>query len=69
MHTSHSLNRISQWFSHSCPLSQEDFEKLVHLLRLRPLRFCTFLTAWFGEERMEQSDFRVSEPLKPLVPG
>ncbi len=35
-------------------LSQEDLDTLVDLLRLRPIQFCLFLTALFGEERMEQ---------------
>ncbi len=35
-------------------LSQEDLDKLVDLLRVRPLQFCLFLSALFGEERMEK---------------
>jgi hypothetical protein len=35
-------------------LGQEDLDKLVDLLRHRPLQFCLFLSALFGEERMEK---------------
>ncbi len=35
-------------------LSQEDLDKLVDLLRVRPLQFCLFFSALFGEERMEK---------------
>jgi hypothetical protein len=35
-------------------LSQEDLDTLVDLLRVRPLQFCLFLSALFGEERMEK---------------
>jgi len=35
-------------------LSQEDLDTLVDLLRVRPLQFCLFLAALFGEERMEK---------------
>ena len=35
-------------------LSQEDLDKLVDLLRVRPLQFCLFLSALFGEEGMEK---------------
>jgi len=35
-------------------LCQEDLDKLVDLLRVRPLQFCLFLAALFGEERMEK---------------
>ena len=35
-------------------LSQEDLDRLVDLLRLRPLQFCLFLSAFFGEAQMEQ---------------
>jgi hypothetical protein len=34
-------------------LSQEDLDKLVDLLRVRPPQFCIFLAALFGEEQME----------------
>jgi len=34
-------------------LGQEDLDKLVDLLRIRPLQFCLFLAALFGEDRME----------------
>src|SRR5437879_3240512 len=35
-------------------LGQEDLDKLVDLLRVRPLQFCMFLAALFGEEQMEK---------------
>jgi hypothetical protein len=35
-------------------LCQEDLDKLVDLLRHRPLQFCMFLAALYGEERMEE---------------
>ena len=35
-------------------LRREDLDKLVELLRLRPLQFCLFLAALYGEERMEK---------------
>ena len=35
-------------------LCQEDLDKLVDLLRVRPLQFCMFLAALFGEEQMEK---------------
>src|SRR5580700_4416414 len=35
-------------------LCQEDLDRLVDLLRVRPLQFCLFLAALFGEERMEK---------------
>ena len=35
-------------------LSQEDLDTLVDLLRIRPLQFCLFLAALFGEDRMEK---------------
>lgn len=34
-------------------LSQEDLDTLADLLRLRPLQFCLFLSALYGEDRME----------------
>ncbi|HEY4359530.1 MAG TPA: hypothetical protein VGN17_01105 [Bryobacteraceae bacterium] len=34
-------------------LGQEDLDKLVELLRHRPIQFCMFLAALFGEEQME----------------
>lgn len=34
-------------------LSQEDLDKLVDLIRIRPLQFCMFLAALFGEQQME----------------
>jgi len=35
-------------------LCQEDLDKLVDLLRVRPLQFCMFSAALFGEEQMEK---------------
>jgi hypothetical protein len=35
-------------------LSQGDLDTLVDLLRVRPLQFCMFLAALFGEEQMEK---------------
>jgi hypothetical protein len=35
-------------------LCQEDLDTLVDLLRVRPLQFCMFLAALFGEEQMEK---------------
>jgi hypothetical protein len=35
-------------------LCQEDLDKLVDLLRIRPLQFCMFFAALFGEEQMEK---------------
>jgi len=35
-------------------LSQEDLDKLVEPARVRPLQFCMFLAALFGEDRMEK---------------
>jgi hypothetical protein len=35
-------------------LSQEDLDTLVDLLRIRPIQFCMFLAALFGEEQMEK---------------
>jgi hypothetical protein len=35
-------------------LGQADLDTLVDLLKLRPLQFCMFLAALYGEERMEQ---------------
>ena len=34
-------------------LGQGDLYKLVDELRLRPLQFCMFLAALYGEDRME----------------
>jgi hypothetical protein len=34
-------------------LRQEDLDKLVDILKVRPLQFCMFLAALFGEEQME----------------
>ncbi len=35
-------------------LCQEDLDKLVDLVRVRPIQFCMFLAALFGEKRMEE---------------
>src|ERR1035438_6664611 len=35
-------------------LSQEDLDTLVDLLRVRPIQFCLFLSALFGEKQMEE---------------
>ena len=35
-------------------LSREDLEKVVNLIRKRPLQFCMFLTALLGPAAMEQ---------------
>jgi len=35
-------------------LSEEDLRKVIELLRPRPIQFCKFLTALFGEEAMER---------------
>ena len=35
-------------------LSQEALDTLVDLLRIRPIQFCMFLAALFGEEQMEK---------------
>lgn len=47
-------------------LSQEDLDKLVDLLRIRPLQFCMFLAALFGEERMEKLISSSVEQVKAL---
>jgi hypothetical protein len=47
-------------------LSQEDLDKLVDLLRVRPLQFCLFLAALFGEERMESLISSSVEQVKTL---
>ena len=47
-------------------LSQEDLDTLVDLLRVRPLQFCLFLSALFGEERMEQLMSSSVEQVKTL---
>jgi hypothetical protein len=35
-------------------LRQEDLDRLVDLLKIRPLQFCLFLSALFGEKQMEE---------------
>src|SRR6202051_1905090 len=35
-------------------LTQEDLDTLVDILRIRPIQFCMFLAALFGEEQMEK---------------
>jgi hypothetical protein len=47
-------------------LGQEDLDKLVDLLRVRPLQFCMFLAALFGEDRMEKLISASVEQVKTL---
>jgi hypothetical protein len=47
-------------------LRQEDLDKLVDLIRVRPLQFCMFLAALFGEERMEKLISSSVEQVKTL---
>jgi hypothetical protein len=47
-------------------LSQEDLDTLVDLLKFRPLQFCLFLAALFGEERMEKMMSSSVEQVKKL---
>jgi hypothetical protein len=47
-------------------LCQEDLDTLVELLRIRPLQFCMFLAALFGEERMEKVIAASVEEVKTL---
>jgi hypothetical protein len=47
-------------------LGQEDLDKLVELLRHRPLQFCMFLAALYGEERMEEVMSASVEQVKGL---
>jgi hypothetical protein len=47
-------------------LSQEDLDTLVDLLRVRPIQFCMFLAALFGEERMEKLIASSVEQVKAL---
>jgi hypothetical protein len=47
-------------------LCQEDFGKLVDLIRVRPLQFCMFLAALFGQERMEKLIASSVERVKTL---
>lgn len=47
-------------------LGQEDLDKLVELLRIRPLQFCLFLAALFGEDRMEKIIAGSVEQVKAL---
>jgi len=47
-------------------LCQEDLDALVELLRIRPLQFCMFLAALFGEERMERLIAASVEQVKTL---
>lgn len=35
-------------------LNQEDLDTLVDFLRIRPIQFCMFLAALFGEDQMEK---------------
>jgi hypothetical protein len=47
-------------------LGQGDLDKLVDLLRLRPIQFCIFLAALFGEEQMEKMISSSVEQVKTL---
>jgi hypothetical protein len=47
-------------------LCQEDLDTLVELMRIRPLQFCMFLAALFGEERMERLIAASVEQVKTL---
>jgi hypothetical protein len=47
-------------------LCQEDLDKLVDLLRVRPVQFCMFFAALFGEERMEKLIASSVEQVKAL---
>jgi len=47
-------------------LCQEDLDKLVDLVRIRPIQFCMFLAALFGEERMEKLISSSVEQVKTL---
>jgi hypothetical protein len=47
-------------------LSQEDLDTLVDLLRIRPIQFCLFLAALFGEEGMEKMMSSAVEQVKTL---
>ncbi len=47
-------------------LSQEDLDTLVDLLRVRPLQFCLFLAALFGEEQMEKMMYSSVQQVKTI---
>ena len=47
-------------------LSQEDLDKLVDLLRVRPIQFCLFFAALFGEEEMEKPILSSVQQVKTL---
>lgn len=47
-------------------LSQVDLDKLVDLLSVRPLQFCMFFAALFGEEQMEKLISSSVEQVKTL---
>jgi hypothetical protein len=47
-------------------LGQEDLDKLVDILRARPLQFCMFFAALFGEEQMEKLMTSSIEQVKTL---
>ncbi len=47
-------------------LCQDDLDTLVDLLRVRPIQFCLFLAALFGEERMEELMSSSVEQVKTL---
>jgi hypothetical protein len=46
--------------------SQEDLDTLVDLLTVRPLQFCMFLAAFFGEEQMETINAGSVQQVKTL---
>jgi len=47
-------------------LSQEDLDKLVDLVKLRPLQFCLFLAALFGEDQMEKLIYASVQQVKTI---
>jgi hypothetical protein len=47
-------------------LSKEDLDRLVDLLKLRPLQFCLFLAALYGEDRMEALISKSVQQVKEL---
>ena len=47
-------------------LGQEDLDTLVDLLRIRPVQFCMFFAALFGEERIEKLMAASVEQVKTL---
>jgi hypothetical protein len=47
-------------------LGQQDLDKLVDLVKVRPIQFCIFLAALFGEEQMERLMSSSVEQVKAL---